>query len=252
MKKTTKARSDIISTPRMPRDYIKNPDFIKKTSYLKTLIKKLQNRSSIQKDDHFSLVVAIVVLIALIIIGFTINETQNIRTEVKTLSGQVEAIETRIPELNATESREIPISMPRYDSLPLPNASDGSFKSWENWEKITNQNSKQYHLQQLAYTDNLGFRRFNGYYLISLGQFYSNKIGQRFQIQFGEGRIIDVMIGDVKADKDCVDRMYCKGDGSIVEFIVDVGVMDKTVLAGGNLSILNMQGRVLSIEEETP
>lgn len=129
-------------------------------------------------------------------------------------------------------------------SLPLPKGSDGSFKAFERMSSITRQSSKQWHLKQIATVDNLGFYRVGNYYCIAIGQFYSTTIGETFTVQF-ESRTISVIISDVKANEDCVNRQYCKANGSIIEFIVS----DK--MTHEKLQVL-MPGKVISIIKEAP
>jgi len=136
---------------------------------------------------------------------------------------------------------------PNY--LELPKGSTGEFKSIENASSITDQDSKQWHFKQLWRTDNLGFKRFGNYYIVAMGTFYAQYIGQIFLITFEEREIL-CMIGDVKRDSDCINQMYDKRDKSIVEFVVDETVMSDSIQSLGNLSTLGMGGKLISIERE--
>lgn len=127
-------------------------------------------------------------------------------------------------------------------SLPLPKDSTGSFKAFERVSSITSESSKQWHLKQIYWIDLDGFARIGEYYVVAIGQFYSNTIGETFIVKL-ESRTIKIIIGDVKADEDCIDRMYCKINGSIIEFIVS----DK--MTHEKLQIL-MSGKILSIVKE--
>jgi hypothetical protein len=133
--------------------------------------------------------------------------------------------------------------------MALPTGSDGSFKAWESIDSINDDTSLQYAMKPFYRTDSLGFVRFNNYYVVAVGQFYSNRIGECFRVVFEE-RTICVMVGDVKEWKDTMDGMYCLDNGSIIEFIINPEVMSENVQLQGDLSCLGMGGKVISIERE--
>lgn len=86
-----------------------------------------------------------------------------------------------------------------------------------------------YRLQQLAWTDSYGLRRYHEDYLVALGSYYSTKIGDRFLVTLDTGRSFTVMLADGKWDIDCdADNMYTptidySGEyaGNLLEFIID-------------------------------
>lgn len=98
-------------------------------------------------------------------------------------------------------------------------------------------------LQQVAWTDELGCRRYNEDYIVGLGSFYSVDIGDRFEVTLDTGKIITIILGDGKADWDTdennmftpcynYDEEYC---ANILEFIVDTQVMSKECYRYGSL-----------------
>lgn len=133
--------------------------------------------------------------------------------------------------------------------LKLPAGSTGGFKAIESIDSIRDKNSKQYAMKPFYRTDSLGFMRFNNYYVIAIGQFYSNRIGECFRVVFEE-RTILCIVGDVKRIEDTVDGMYCRENGSIIEFIINPDVMSADIQFGGNISTLGMGGKLVSIEAE--
>lgn len=139
-----------------------------------------------------------------------------------------------------------------YESMALPDV-DTAFKSFMDWRSITLRSSEQYRLQKRAYTDVKGFRRYRGKYMIALGSYYAQYIGQEFRITLSSGIVIDAMVGDIKADKDTdKTHRYCKDKGvyNVVEFIIDKRVMPFWVRELGDVSVMGLQGEVVKIERE--
>lgn len=104
-----------------------------------------------------------------------------------------------------------------------------------------------FRLQQEAWTDEQGLRRFNEDYIVALGSYYSTSIGDRFKVTLNSGKVFTVIFGDGTWDKDC-DRlcMYtpCKDyDGNeaanLLEFIVDKDVLDSDVYEYGSIEKLS-------------
>ncbi|WP_130861284.1 hypothetical protein [Bacilliculturomica massiliensis] len=135
-------------------------------------------------------------------------------------------------------------------------AVDTSFKAYMDYRAITNRSSWQWKLQQKAVTDEQGFRRVDGDYLVALGTYYAKGSGERFRITFSSGKTITVMTGDIKSNRHTNEtRQYCpRGDGSgnMVEFIVDTGQMSRDARRRGDLSCLGMAGTVTAIEKIVP
>lgn len=103
-----------------------------------------------------------------------------------------------------------------------------------------------YRLQQVAWTDNYGLRRFNNDYIVALGSYYSVEIGDRFEITLTNGNIFTVIFGDGKADIDCDSKcMYTpcldyNGNqvANLLEFIIDETKLPKDVYEYGSIDKL--------------
>lgn len=103
-----------------------------------------------------------------------------------------------------------------------------------------------YRLQQSAWTDEQGLRRYNEDYIVALGSFYSTDIGDRFEITLDTGKTFTVILGDGKVDEDCDSRnMYtpCIDYGgnaaaNLLEFVIDETVLDSEVYSYGSLDYL--------------
>jgi hypothetical protein len=137
-----------------------------------------------------------------------------------------------------------------YIEYEVPNQTCGSFKTYMDYRTITNRTSMQWALQQDAYTDEQGFRRYDGKYMIALGTYYSPSVGKEFRITLDSGVVVDAIVGDVKQDihTDETNR-FIPFNGNIVEFIVDVQAMDALPKKLGDVSVLGLDGSVIKIEE---
>lgn len=125
----------------------------------------------------------------------------------------------------------------------------GKFKSYMSYKAITLKSSKQYQLQQIAYTDENGFRRIDEYYMIATGSFYG-KVGDVLKVTLSTGNSFYAVKGDAKADKDTdKENKVCTHDGSVVEFIVDTSSLISIVKRMGDASYMEgFEGYVTSIE----
>lgn len=195
-----------------------------------------------------SLILALIAIIA--IYGYAKLDYENRKpTSSTSISETISITPTTMPTQEPTITPTTVTIDLTANYLALPKGSTGAFKSYEKITSITNMDSMQYKLKQFYRTDELGFCRFNDYYVVAIGQFYSQRIGECFRVAFEE-RSICVMVGDIKRIEDTVDGMYCKENGSIIEFIINPEVMSDHILNIGDVSSLGMQGKVVSIERE--
>lgn len=125
-----------------------------------------------------------------------------------------------------------------------------SFKSWMDWRSITYRNSRQWRMQQIAYTCEDGFRRVDGLYMVALGTYFLyGGVGDVFDITLSSGITFRAVVGDIKSDRhtDASNRFHLS-DGSVVEFIVDRQVMCRYVLmTRGDISFAGFPGEVVQI-----
>ncbi len=133
------------------------------------------------------------------------------------------------------------------DSMEIPAASTG-FKAYMDYHTITNKRSMQYQLQQDAYTDELGFRRYGDYYMVALGTYYADSCGKTFDITFESGTTIQAITGDIKADQH-TDTKNQHRNGNVVEFIVDTDAMPSLAHRMGDMSYAApaFEGNIVSI-----
>lgn len=129
------------------------------------------------------------------------------------------------------------------DTIEFPVCSAGTFKSWMDYRSITAPNSEQYKLQSLATTNQAtGIREYKGHLMVAMASSYG-PVGTTYEVMFESRQKIKVIVGDIKADTDCEHS-----DGSMIEFIVDKNMIDKSVLNGGNFNNIFV-GQIISITE---
>lgn len=161
-------------------------------------------------------------------------ETYN--KHVNDLIEENERLEERVKELETLLATE---EKPKWTSVE-PCNTNNSFKSYMDYRKITNTNSKQYALQQDASTNDDGFRVYGGRVMIAIANY---EVGTELDLTLDDGSVIEVVVGDVKANTTCLH-----GDGSMIEFIVDTNTMSNEWLRLGDLNYV-YEGNILKIKE---
>lgn len=140
--------------------------------------------------------------------------------------------------------------------LEVPNE-DTSFKSYMSYKSITNKDSVQYKMQQEAWTDEYGLRRYGDAYMVAMGTFYAQSCGEYFNVTLESGESFLVVTGDIKSNKHTDDRnmyspVYIDGRmeyANIIEFIVDTAAMSRSVRRSGNIGTIDcFSGQIKSIE----
>ena len=111
-------------------------------------------------------------------------------------------------------------------------------KTHMRYTTITCKSSDQYKLQEKAYTDKKsGIRMVDDYYLIAVGSYYADHVGEKLIVTMESGKQIPCMVGEFKSNKhtDTTHRYHVGGydhgvyyppDGSVIEFVVDSDVYE--------------------------
>ena len=95
-------------------------------------------------------------------------------------------------------------------------------KAYENYSAITNTLTPHYALEQVAHTDDHGFRIYDNRYLIAIGTYFKAPVGTYIDVELQNGVVIPCIVGDIKADVDTEDNnVYSLSCGCATEFIVD-------------------------------
>lgn len=121
----------------------------------------------------------------------------------------------------------------QYEEYAVPQYS--GFKSFMSY-KTFRKNSIQYKLQQQAVTDEDGFRKIDGYYIIAIGSFFNATLGQRVNLTLENGESIKCIVGDKKADKDTDARNIFSRNNCMSEFVVDIEELEGIIRSRGDVS----------------
>lgn len=174
------------------------------------------------------------------------------------------SLETSEPVMTESKTDEIPESSTDLtsdkfkigESVPLPDLPT-HIKTFTDYRYYGLWYTPHYRLQQVAYTDNNGLRRFNEDYIVAMGAFYSTDIGDRFKVTLDSGSEFTVILGDGKHPCDCDEtNMYdpCVDyDGvdcaNVLEFIINDDVIEPSVYAYGSLNCIpKFKGNIIKME----
>jgi len=153
------------------------------------------------------------------------------------LSDKIEGIEEIIVQNESRGAQRVPVV-----------ASQTSFKSYMDYRAITSRSSPQWRLQQDAWTDDQGLRRYNDDYVIALGSYYGS-VGARYEIELTSGRIFTATKGDSKSDIHTgIDNKIDINNGSTIEFIVDTHKLQIDARQAGSISVLDFEGTIKNIK----
>ena len=143
-------------------------------------------------------------------------------------------------DLRISESENSPEKV--YDLPKIPT----SVKLFTDYRVYNLWYTPHYRLQQAAWTDDQGFRRYNDDYIVALGSYYSTDIGDRFEVTLDTDKTFTIIFGDGKVNEDCdSENMYTpcfdyNGDkaANVLEFIIDEEVLDRDVYDYGSVDLI--------------
>ena len=137
-----------------------------------------------------------------------------------------------------------------YILVEMPERSR-DFKSYMSYTCL--KNWLQADLQEIATTDEDGFRKLDDRYMIAVGTAVTNEVGTYVTLVLENGTEIKCIVGDIKDDMHTQDNnIVTKANECVSEFIIDKDVMDDTVLSMGSVSYAfeNWRSKVVSIKVE--
>ncbi|MDR0903731.1 MAG: hypothetical protein LBM59_03790 [Ruminococcus sp.] len=162
----------------------------------------------------------------------------------------INSIKRAKPEIKAIET-----VLEEYE-VPLQNS---DFKAYMSYEKITDKTAPQWHYRQNAWTDINGLRRVGSDYLVAMGTYYTENVGERFKITLDTGNVFTVTIGDIKnpahtdrnnmytSVKDNYGNFY---SANVIEFIVDTDKLDSYAKKLGTVSCIDgLGGNIEKVEK---
>lgn len=215
---------------------------------------------SVGISDQLLLVGCFFICIALIALTYTsvsfaaetIKENDKKRIAKVLADIDIPEVELEIEEKEPPE-KEDPIYI---RTANVPTDIDTSFKAYMDFTTITDTNSRQYDIQQKAYTDENGLRKVGEYYCVALGTGIAEGIGSKFEITLDSGNTFKAILADQKADihTDESNRYVemSEGRGNLVEFIVETEAMPDMVKVMGDVDHMTdgiFSGNIVSIKE---
>ena len=139
-----------------------------------------------------------------------------------------------------------PVSVYAGTTKPVPVVSN--FKTYMDYRAITNKSSQQWQLQKLAYTDSNGLRKVDDRFLIAVGSYFTRNIGQKVDVQLGDGTVLPCIVGDAKADGDTINGHSTGRHNDAIEFIVDQRGLHSVARERGDISYISgFSGNVTSL-----
>lgn len=137
--------------------------------------------------------------------------------------------------INKAYAKETELYDVTYDVSSSNHTTKKSFESYTVFGRNTNQQK----LQEIAVTDEYGFRMINGNYLVAVGSKFGMRIGQYFDLVLEDGTVIHCIMGDEKDDDDTDKHNIYTSNGCMSEFIVDTSRLDTMIAKMGDCSYLN-------------
>lgn len=112
------------------------------------------------------------------------------------------------------------------------------FKSYMPYTALSINSPNYQMLVNLGYIDEYGLWKINECYCVAMGTYYSNTLGDVFEVELNNGSTFRVIIVDIKADVHTdYKNMYTITNGCITEFIVDFSNLDYTIKQMGSVGV---------------
>ena len=141
----------------------------------------------------------------------------------------------------------------------VPTDIDTDFYGYMDYNCITDDTTVQWDMQQNAWTDWQGLRRYNDDYMVAMGSYYSDyEVGSRFEITLDNDTVFTVILGDLKKDIHTnKTHMYTPVyddwqlvKANVIEFIVDENQLSSDVKKLGTISGYDeFDGNIKSIKK---
>ena len=205
-------------------------------------MRKVSRRTSVV-SPYLSISISVpIIMFFMMMIGITVIKDRVIVLEAynEKLVFEIEELRAEIEEIKASvivEEEIIPTQVVYEEPEPVISYTDvmacsttSTFKSYMDYRMITDSSSRQYALQQEAYTGSDGLRYVDDRVMVAMAE---QSVGTILDITLSDGDVIRAIVGDVKANTHCAHP-----DGSILEFIVDTDLMDSHIKWMGNYDSL--------------
>lgn len=225
------------------------------------------------------------VVTTLFVLNDTKNELNQMDKELANIETKLTTIETRLNNMDKQiaeyKAQTMMSNYIKYYDIIAPNKSninnrnevesitkidydvptdiDTDFYGYMDYRCITDDTTVQWEMQQSAWTDWQGLRRYNSDYMVAMGSYYSDyEVGSRFEITLDNGTTFTVVLGDLKKDIHTdKTNMYTPVydnwqlvNANVIEFIVDENQLNSDVIKLGSISGYDMfDGNIISIKK---
>lgn len=210
------------------------------------------------------LILWIVIIMLSIRLGDSQKKVEDLQAQIVAIEGEViqnfkEAGRTTcapdcscqdMGEVDAQTEETVAPSEPEIITQAYEVPQQSSFKSYTFYTSLS-RSSKQWRIQEMAYTDELGFRRVNDAYCVALGTYYGTELGTYYLVTLDTGSKFFCILCDVKSDRhtDSTHR-FTVSNGCAIEFYVDPNVFNGLAKRMGNISYVDgFEGEIISIEK---
>lgn len=156
----------------------------------------------------------------------------------KCTAGIIDVINPNVSVLleSVEETEVTQTSEPYVENVTKKVTVENHLKSYMRYD-LFNRASKQYALQQMAHTNEIGLRMVDDRYCVALGTAFTNQIGQQFDLVLENGQTIPCVLGDVKADIHTdTTNTYTLSNGCVSEFLIDEDALIYRVAHSGDVS----------------
>lgn len=179
-----------------------------------------------------------------LIIGEPNEQIETVNDEIETTT------ETTIEKVETTTEPTTTVKV-EATTKTYTKTNFGIFKSYTDY-KCLSKSSKQWQLQEKAYTDENGLRKIGDAYLVALGSYYGTTLGTEYTVTLSNGSVFEIILCDCKKDihTDSKNR-YTIANGCVIEFYVDSSTLPSRVRTMGTISAIPFfSGSVVSIIEK--
>jgi len=197
------------------------------------------NPNKNQEAKAIAFILTVVILIISLVVNFILLVPPK---ETKVQDEVVPDTEVALPDQTPHQDGEPTTA---YETIPICSITS-TFKSWMDYRKITNISTRQWRYQQIATTDEYGFRKVGEYYMVAMAKQYG-PVGTKYLITFSGGQQMHAIIGDIKGGTTCTHP-----DMSMIEMIVDSDKMPGNVKSSGNYNsmIIGTITEIRKVQEE--
>lgn len=158
-----------------------------------------------------------------------------------TLSTEDVNEDTSVISYNETSNEDLLIEEESIlnEEFSVPENQTG-FKSFEPYHIMPTSSPNYNMITSLGYVDENGLWKIGEYYCVAMGSYYSNRLGNVFEVELDSGKVFKVIIVDHKSDlhTDYTHR-YTLVNNCVTEFVVDYNALNPIIKQMGSIGALD-------------